>query len=349
MGKLSGYAQTVLGLVSANELGITMPHEHLLIYNPAFVKPEKASHRHLAYAPVCLENLGWIRQNWTCNLDNLQLFDENLAISEVRRYKNAGGNSIVDPTVRSVGRDPSALARISRATGLHIIMGAGYYVAETHPSDMNERTVDNISREIINEIDVGVDDTGIQAGLIGEIGCSWPLKNNERKVLHGAGCAQLETGAPLMVHPGRNEESPYEIINALNDVGADLSRTIIAHVERTVTDITKLTEIVDAGCYLEYDVFGLETSYYPFQSTGIDMPSDAQRLDQITRLIEAGYVDQLLISQDICTKHRLVRYGGHGYDHILTNVVPWMRRRGFSKEQIEALLVRNPQRIFQIL
>lgn len=347
MSQITGFAQTVLGQVPANNLGVTMPHEHLLIYNPSFIEPKEASQRQLAHAPVTLENLGWIRQNWTSNLDNLKLYDEDLAFQEVQRFRNSGGNTIVDPTVRDIGRDPAALARISRASGLHIVMGSGYYVSGTHPIDMDSRTVDDIAQEIIHDIEKGVDDSGIRAGLVGEIGCSWPLRENERKVLRGAGYAQLETGAALMVHPGRNEGSPAEIIQVLKEVGTDLSRTIIAHMDRTVLDLAKLREIADSGCYLEYDVFGLETSYYPFRSPGIDMPSDAQRLDQIARLIKAGYGSQLLISQDICTKHRLVRYGGHGYDHILLNIIPWMRRRGFAEEQIIALVVINPQKIIR--
>src|SRR5271157_2091591 len=205
MSKLTGLVQTVLGHVPANNLGVTMPHEHLLIYNPSFIEPKEASQRQLAYAPVSIENLGWIRQNWTSNLDNLKLYDEDVALQEVQRFRTAGGNTIVDPTVKDIGRDPAALARISHASGLHIVMGSGYYVSETHPLNMDDLTVENISQEIIHDIEIGVDDTGIRAGLVGEIGCSWPLRENERKVLRGAGYAQIETGAALMIHTGRND------------------------------------------------------------------------------------------------------------------------------------------------
>ncbi len=78
------------------------------------------------------------------------------------------------------------------------------------------------------------------------------------------------------------------------------------------------------------------------------MPSDAQRLDSIKHVADAGYSDRIVIGQDICTKHRLVKYGGHGYGHILENIVPKMRRKGFSENAIRAITVGNPARILAL-
>lgn len=75
------------------------------------------------------------------------------------------------------------------------------------------------------------------------------------------------------------------------------------------------------------------------------MPSDAQRIGFLSRMADAGYADKIVIAQDICTKHRLTKYGGHGYGHILENIVPRMRRKGFSEELIHAITVDNPARI----
>ena len=80
----------------------------------------------------------------------------------------------------------------------------------------------------------------------------------------------------------------------------------------------------------------------------IDMPSDAQRLDFIGRIADAGYADKVVIGQDIFAKHRLVRYGGHGYGHILENIVPTMRRKGFSEDVIRAITVGNPATILTL-
>ena len=101
-----------------------------------------------------------------------------------------------------------------------------------------------------------------------------------------------------------------------------------------------LQNIASSGCYLEWDLFGNEGSHYPLAD--IDMPSDAQRLDHIKRIAADGYSDRIVIGHDIATKHRLVRYGGHGYGHILQNIVPIMRRKGFSEDTIQAITVENP-------
>jgi phosphotriesterase-related protein len=168
-GALTGKALTVLGAVDAEAMGVTLPHEHLLIdFAVMFKEPAAASEKGLAYQPLSLSNVGWVRQNFNANLDNLRLLDEQTALDEIMLFKRAGGQTVVDPTNVSLSRDPLALARISRATGLHIVMGAGYYVAAAHPADMDRRSEDSIVREIVGEVTVGVGATGVRAGLIGE-------------------------------------------------------------------------------------------------------------------------------------------------------------------------------------
>ena len=95
---------------------------------------------------------------------------------------------------------------------------------------------------------------------------------------------------------------------------------------------------------LEYDLFGNEFSYYR-PNPDFDMPSDAQRLDWIAWLIAEGHGDQVTIAHDIALKHSLVRYGGYGYAHIVENIVPRMRRRGFKEERIQAIPSRASKRL----
>src|SRR5262249_8020161 len=139
-----------------------------------------------AREPVNLGNLGWVRQNFNSNLDNLRLLDERVAQDEILLFKQAGGQTGVDPTNRRLGRDPLALARLSRSTGVHVVMGAGYYVAAAHPPDMDARTVDDLAGEMVGDVSVGVGDTDIRSGLLGEIGCTWPWTENEKKVVRAA-------------------------------------------------------------------------------------------------------------------------------------------------------------------
>jgi phosphotriesterase-related protein len=343
---IAGRAQTVLGPIAAADMGITLPHEHLLLdFTLMFKDPEGERERALAHQPVRLDNLGWVRRNFSSSLDNLRLDDENVARDELLLYRDAGGRTVVDPTNRGLSRDPLALARVARATGLNIVMGSGYYVAASHPPDMDAKTVDGIAREIVTDLTAGVNGTGVHAGFIGEIGTTWPWTANERKVVQAAVLAQRETGAPLMIHPGRQERLPLEIVDVVRREGGDLARTILCHIERTIVDPAVLLELAATGVYLEYDLFGLESSYYPY-NPAFDMPNDAGRIRQIRFLIEHGHLTQVLMSHDIAYKHCLTRWGGYGYHHLLVSVVPRLRLKGVDDKTIQTLLVDNPRRAF---
>jgi len=343
---LAGQAQTVLGPIAGEAMGITLPHEHLLIdFEVMFREPATGAERGLSRQPVSLANLGWVRHHFSSNLDNLQLLDETVARDEALLFKHAGGQTFVDPTNRGLARDPLALARVARATGLNIIMGSGYYVAAAHPPGMDARTVDDIARELVTDLTVGIDGTGVRAGFIGEIGTTWPWTDNEKKVVRAAVAAQRETGAALMIHPGRHERLPLAIVDFVRKEGADLERTIMCHIERTIADRGVLLELAATGVRLEYDLFGLETSYYPY-NPAFDMPNDGERMRQILFLIERGHLAQLLMSHDIAYKHCLTKWGGFGYHHLLVNVIPRLRDRGADDRTIQTLLVDNPRRAF---
>jgi phosphotriesterase-related protein len=210
---------------------------------------------------------------------------------------------------------------------------------------MDRRTVDDIARELVTDLTVGVDGTGVRAGFIGEIGTTWPWTDNEKKVVRAAVAAQRETGAALMIHPGRHERLPLQIVDFIRKEGADLGRTIMCHIERTIADPAVLLELAATGVYLEYDLFGLETSYYPY-NPAFDMPNDGERMRQILSLIERGHLDQILMSHDIAYKHCLTRWGGFGYHHLLVNVVPRLRAKGADDKTIQTLLIDNPRRAF---
>ncbi|HMB85414.1 MAG TPA: aryldialkylphosphatase [Methylomirabilota bacterium] len=343
---LAGQAQTVLGPIAGEAMGITLPHEHLLIdFEVMFREPATGAERGLSRQPVSLANLGWVRHHFSSNLDNLQLLDETVARDEALLFKHAGGQTFVDPTNRGLARDPLALARVARATGLNIIMGSGYYVAAAHPPGMDARTVDDIARELVTDLTVGIDGTGVRAGFIGEIGTTWPWTDNEKKVVRAAVAAQRETDAALMIHPGRHERLPLAIVDFVRKEGADLERTIMCHIERTIADRGVLLELAATGVRLEYDLFGLETSYYPY-NPAFDMPNDGERMRQILFLIERGHLAQLLMSHDIAYKHCLTKWGGFGYHHLLVNVIPRLRDRGADDRTIQTLLVDNPRRAF---
>jgi phosphotriesterase-related protein len=355
----TGKAQTVLGLVDPGTLGVTMPHEHLFVdVTCMFDPPTEASDRHRAYAPFSLEHLGWIRLHYFRHYENLLLADEATTVSELGLFKAAGGSTIVDVSTPGIGRDPLALARVARVSGVNVVMATGFYVASTHPREVAGMSEADVAERMIAEIRTGAvlspatsgdQDwqpvptlTGVKAGII-KVACSYPLHPEERKVLRGAAAAQRATGASITVHVGRHELSALEILGALREAGADLTRASMDHLDLRVEKTETLLEVAETGCMLEFDLFGTESSYYPL--TARDMPSDAQRLDVVGDLVSRGLVEQILISQDICTRHRLVRYGGHGYGHIVGHIVMRMRDRGWLEQDIDTLLVSNPARL----
>ena len=344
---LAGKVQTVLGPIDPNILGVTLTHEHLLMSGECyFVEPAEASKRAYIHAPLTMDLLGIIRQVREHNLDNRRLWDVQTAIEEVSLYRQFGGDSLVEATAIGIGRDPLGLARISRATGLHIVMGGGYYVPLSHPQDMDRRTVDDIAAEMIQNITAGVGETGICSGIIGEIGCIWPMVENVRKVLQASAYAQEQTGAAILVHPGANPKSPHEIIDMLLTMGADPKHVITGHVDDRVTDREALKALADTGCFIEYDGFGTEDTAINLSITSrtYNPPSDDQRLDRIEFLVSEGYLDQIVMAHDVSNKYQYTRFGGKGYAHILNNIVPRMKRRGLSERQVQTILVDNPRR-----
>ncbi|HEY82868.1 MAG TPA: hypothetical protein G4O01_06215 [Dehalococcoidia bacterium] len=344
--RLAGNVQTVLGLISPDELGLTLPHEHLLLdLTVRFqLTEESVTARVMAEKPVSLDMAGWLRFHLFENRDNLMLDDEELAIKEVFRFKLAGGRSVVDVTNWGIGQDPHALVRIAHATGLNIIMGTGYYTMDSGCAEvLKAKSEDEIFDDILRDIMVGTD--GIRAGIIGEIGAdSWPLHDIEIKSLRAAARAQRATGAALTIHPGRLEESPLQILQILDKAGADLSRVIMGHIDRTAYSFESMVEMAKTGCYLEFDCFSLE-GYYPRRYGVFDTPNDAARVNYIIRLIDQGYLNQILISTDTAMKARLMAYGGPGYAHIPENVIPWMRAKGMPEEVINTITVENPKRV----
>jgi phosphotriesterase-related protein len=340
---------TVTGEVAPDLLGFTLPHEHLFadLLLPNYTAPEEPADAHRGSEPVTTANHDWVAENWTSNLDNLVLDDVEMAITELERFRDSGGGAVVEVTPEGIGRDPSRLAEVSERTGVLVVMGAGYYTDTTHPAYLAGLSEADIARRLVRECTTGVGGTGIRAGVIGEIGCSWPLAPREASVLRAAGAAQREVGCALFVHPGKNEAAPQELLDILDSGDVALNRVIICHIVRTVFDFDRLTEIASSGCFLEFDLFGMQMNAY-FARRQIQLPDDSGRLDLIARLADGGWGSQVLISHDICSKHRLHFCGGHGYDHIPEVVVPSMLERGFTHDDVNRLTVANPRRALEI-
>lgn len=347
---ITGKVQTVLGTIDGDQLGMTSAHEHIIWdMSDYFEEPEAAADRELARQPVSMENLYLIRPRPHINIDNMIQQDEQIATNEVNYFKRSGGGTLVELSQNGLARDPAALARISDATGVNIVMGSGYYVGISHPADMDEKTEEDIAAEIVRDITVGAGDTGVQAGVIGEIGCSLPLTENERKVLRACAMAQRKTGAPINIHPSIDDETLLEEIAILKNAGADLKRVAISHTDGFGFSLETRLKVLDEGCYVEYDGFGQAIYHFFYMGKIANAMSDIQKITDIMELIERGYLSQILIAQDFCFKCCLATYGGYGYAHLINNLVPFMKAKGMTEEQMQALLVDNPRRFLEFV
>jgi len=313
-------------------------------------KAPKASQLSMVNCEWYMCNSGWIQQWPYSHKDNLSMGDkncENGVLESLKAFKAAGGGCIVENSTFGLNRRTSFLKELSQETGVHIIAGTGFYVEPCQNSDfVSSATIEKMSNHIIDELTIGsFDCPEIKCGFIGEIGCNFPLLDFERKSIVASANAQDSTGAPVSFHPGRDPESPFEIMRIFSEAGGNPKRAICSHLERTIQDHEKLSEFAsEFGSYCQFDLFGIENSYYQIKST-IDFPSDAQRIAMIQSLIGDKFEDKILMAHDIHTKHRLEKYGGHGYKHILEVTVPKMLARGISQDIIDKILIKNPAEI----
>ncbi len=305
---------TVKGPISPENLGITATHEHVLL---DFTK--------------------------IANLNGL-LNDEGLAAEELNAFKVAGGHTIVEQTNHGIGRKPEGLKRVSEATGLNIVMGCGWYM-ESHyngegwyrqpPYDIDRMSTNDLSKEIVCDLTTGVNDSSIRAGIIGEIGTvSGYVRAKEERVLRAAARAHKKTGAAISTHsPGC--EVGLEQLDILEEEGTDLRRVIIGHCD-TYLNLDYHEAIIKRGALVQYDQWGKENLFVYL---------DKQRLNFLAELLRRDYESQIVLGTDRCMRSDLHAYGGHGYDHVLVNILPALKKLGVSEEQINIMLVENPKRV----
>ncbi len=337
-----GRIRTVLGDIAPETLGITLMHEHIL----CDITPPALRGRPELEAPITLRNRFDIDYGRIPHAGKSQQLDRALMTEEVAAFAADGGQAMVELTIGGLAPDPLGLAEIARATGVQVVVGCGHYTHAFQDPGNATRDADDFAREMVAAVTTGAWGTEIRAGIIGEIGCSEVWTAQEKRVLAGAVLAQRETGAALTIHPGVDPDQPQAIIDFVRAHGGDVPRTIIDHVDRTIFDLDRLYRLADTGCVLEFDLFGFEQGYWAFMP--IHMPNDVARIAMIRALFDRGHGAQVAISQDICRLTRLLAYGGHGFGHILRNVLPLMRERGFSEAELHQLMVETPRRLLTI-
>lgn len=297
---------TVRGPIAPEQMGITQTHEHLVL---------DAMDHYGSYAFV--------------------IDDEELVVDELAAFTSAGGQTICDVTVDEIGRNPQALARISAAADVHVVMGAGWYREFGYPDEVEQHTSNELADILVRDIEEGVADTGIRAGFIGEIGTGRHfVKPAEERVFRAAALAQTRTGVVISTHTTRWGTLASEQIDMLEEFGADLSRVIIGHLGDR-RGVHHLLPIAERGVYVEVDNIGY-----------LDYQPESVRADNVAALVAEGYAERILLSEDICMLDHLATHGGKGYGYLLNTFVPMLRERGVGDSDIELMLVANPARAF---
>lgn len=307
------------------------------------------SNKRLAESKVRLDSLAQVVRNPYLVSDNMVQLDIELAIKELSFFARAGGSSVVDMTNVGLGRDPVALRAISTGTGVKVIMGCGFYIGASHPPRVATLTADELAQEIINDITEGMDGTGIKPGIIGEIGTSSPLQDNEVKSLRAAARAHLKTKLKVNVHPycglpGIWTKDVHKLLDILEEEGVDLSNVVLSHIDQSGFVMEDHRSLAARGAFIEYDCFGQEVYYSASQWD----PRDVERVDALVKAIGLGLAPQLLISQDVCLKVHMKEYGGNGYAHILTNIIPMLKAKGINESDIDVIMRDNPRKILTI-
>jgi len=341
---MNGRFITVTGEKSAGEMGYIQTHEHILTDFREVIKSLLGGKTDLIKEPITLENRGDVVYQCFSYEDNLYMNNKEVALEELKKFKEAGGNTLIDVTFKSIGRNPLTLRELSEKSGVNIIMGCGYYIISSWLDSDKKKTADQIEKEIIEEFSLGFGDTKIKPGVIGEVGIMDMNNPFEVKSLRASARAQKKIGCGLIIHPPIWAKEGHKILDILEEEGADFKRVILGHCDHdtsTIGDIDYFDSLVKRGVNLAYDGFGLEI----MGAQGYFLPCDDKRIDMIKEHIKRGNIDKLLLSQDTWLKICFTKWGGWGYGHILNHIIPRMKKAGITEDQINAMTIENPQRI----
>jgi 5-phospho-D-xylono-1,4-lactonase len=315
-GAPTGTVTTVLGNIDARSLGRTNYHEHLFQVTPL--------------------------------LPGDELDDEDASRQEAALLRESGFDAMIDATPTGLGRNPVALARISRATGIHVVAttgghreahyAPGHWLLELSSGQLANRFTDDVQvgmpvRDDAGSAEVVANEAGlpVRAGVLKAGIDYWGWTEFERRVLAAVADAHARTGAPVMVHL-EHGSAAFELLEVLASDGVRPEAVLLAHVDRN-PDPGLHAELATAGAYLGYDGFA-RTRNWP----------DSMLIDCLVRSAELGAIDRLMIGGDVARRTRYVAYGGRpGLASVGRRVVPRLVQAG-DKDLVEAVLVRNPAR-----
>lgn len=293
--------RTVLGDIEKQELGMTYSHEHLWTNPPSSQKDR-----------------------------DLELTDYEASVSELWRFKRAGGNALVDATTLDYGRDASKLKRMSEETGVHVVATSGFNKHIYFPKWVEALTIEEITQKLVRDVQIGMDGTPSKAGFLKAGSWNQLIHPLEEKVTRAVARAQQETGAPIWLHTEAGTMG-LEMLDILEEEGVDLTKVGVGHSDRNA-DLYYHLKLAERGVYVQFDGIS-KVKYYP----------DSTRVDLINNMINNGYAKQLLISADMGRQVYLHAYGGGpGFEYILKKFIPRLLDEGISQSDIDTIFIENP-------
>ena len=312
-------AETVRGPVPLDALGPTLMHEHVFILDPGALA-SFGTHFGTSY---------WDEEARVA-----------AAVAELRRLREAGIQTIVDPTAYGLGRDIPRIQRVNDGVDLNILVATGVYAFVELPGFLGYRTDDWIVDLFVHEIREGIGDTGVKAAFLKCAVDRHGLVGDVPRILSLVAAAAVETDAPVMVHTHAASRSGLVALDALVRDGVDPRRVVVAHAGDS-NDLGYLRAMADTGASLGCDRFNIE-HFNP----------DEDRIRTLVALVEAGYVDQIHLGHDAATFHDfmignpLFADEHPNYLHLSTRILPRLLAAGITQRQVDEMLVENPRRFF---
>jgi len=304
------HIQTVKGPVAPDEIGFTLPAEHFYI------------------------------QQWevTGHESAYQLEDDEVFLEEIAAFRALGGSCIVDQTPPCIGRKPEKLLELSRRSGIHVVMGCGWYLeAYAPPEDrLERRSAQSIADQLIAEIEAGVGETGIRPGIIGEFGAtrSW-ISPLEERIHRASARAQRTTGIAIGTHAIHSEVGLAQL-DLFEEEGVDPSRVAIGHCD-SFPHLGYWLRIAERGAYVQIDNLGQRMGRH-----------EERLVSLISELVDRGHERRILLSHDVGVVPELRYHGGRGFTYLSETFLPMLRAVGIPDAVLATITVDNPRRLLTL-
>jgi phosphotriesterase-related protein len=311
--------ETVRGPVELGELGPTLMHEHVFVANTEAL---------LNFTHV------YGGGYWD---EEARVAD---AIAKLRRLRDGGIRTIVDPTAFGLGRNIPRIQRINAEVDLHIVVATGIYAFLELPMFLATRTDDAIVELFVREIREGIDDTGVRAGFLKCAVEHYGLVGDVPRILSLIATASLETGAPVMVHTNAPSRTGLLALDSLTKAGVEPKKIVIAHMGDS-NDLDYLRAVADTGASLGCDRFSI-AHFNP----------DPNRIETLAALCAEGYAGSVHLGHDAACFYDFMIDNPFfaeerpDYLHISHRILPKLLEAGVTQDQIDQMLVENPRRFF---